>query len=410
VPPPDLATRSPRSLHAVDIEVRVPRPDEAEAAYAVCHEAFTNRPERREVWLATKRMDDFLCAWAGDELVATTETIPAGQYFGGRSVPMGAVASVAVRPDHRGRGLAPRLLSTAIEQMHERELVISTLHPATTRFYRGLGWEIAGQFGVRSVPASALAALPPGEPECMRPSAYDDRELVRECYARAAPAIEGSVDRSESFWAAWERELDVPHRYLYVYDAGGRIDGYVTYDQIETRRQWGFALTVHELVAVDAEAMLTLWRHVGSHATMVDEVTVLAAPLDALALLLPEQVVRLVDANHWMTRVIDAPGAIAARGFPSGIRATVELELIDRSAPWNDHRFVLDVSDGRGTLQRGGSGEVRVTVNGLASLYTGWASATTLAAAGLVDRAGNTALRTLDAMFAGPPPCLFDDF
>ncbi len=390
--------------------MRVPRPEEAEAAYAICHEAFTNRPERREAWLATKRMDDFLCAWAGDELVATTETIPAGQHFGGRSVPMGAVASVAVRPDHRGRGLAPRLLGTAIEHMYERGLVLSTLHPATTRFYRSFGWEIGGQFGVRRVPASALAALPRGEPECLRPAADGDRELVRECYARAAPAIEGSIDRSEAFWAAWERDLDPPHRYLYVYDAGGRVDGYVTYEQLETGRQWGFALTVHELVAVDAEAMLTLWRHVGSHATMVDDVTVLAAPLDALALLLPEQVVQLVDANHWLTRVVDAQGAIAARGFPSAARGRVELELVDRLAPWNEHRFVLDVADGRGVLQRGGFGDVRLTINGFASLYTGWASAGTLRAAGLLAGADDDTRRALDTMFAGSPPHLFDDF
>ena len=290
----------------MNVEIRPPRPDEADAAYAICSEAFANSQGRREDWLATKRMEDFLCAWVGDELVATTEAVPVGQHFGGRSVPMGAVASVAVRPDQRGRGVAPRLLTTAVERMHERGLVISTLHPATTRFYRALGWEVAGEFAARGVPSSALVALPHGEPECMRPATVDDRGPVRECYLRVAPGIDGSVDRNETFWAAWELELEQAHRYLYVYDGGDGIDGYVKYRQVNTPDLWGFSLIVQELVAATPEAGLTLWRHIGSHAAQVEEIVVYGSPLDDLTLLLPEQKGRkLLGVNRWMTRLVD---------------------------------------------------------------------------------------------------------
>ena len=71
----------------MNIEIRSPRPDEADAAYAICSEAFANGQGRRDDWLATKRMEDFLCAWVGDQLVATTEAVPVGQHFGGRSMP-----------------------------------------------------------------------------------------------------------------------------------------------------------------------------------------------------------------------------------------------------------------------------------------------------------------------------------
>jgi predicted acetyltransferase len=394
----------------MDIEIRAPRPDEADEVFAICDEAFTSPPERREVWLATKRMEDFLGAWAGDLLVATTEVMPVGQFFGGRSVPMGAVAGVAVRPDQRGRGIAPRLLVRCVERMHERGLVISTLHPATTRFYRGLGWEIGGEFGVRRVPCASLAGLPPGEPECMRPGRADDRDGVRECYGRVAARIAGAVDRSDARWHELESQLDHPHRYRYVYDVAGRIDGYVVYDQRQTSGQWGFGITVHELVSADARAEVTLWRHLGSHAAQVDALTVLAAPLDELALLLPEQVVELVGVNRWMTRIVDAAGAIAARGYPAGVRAEVHLQLADRLAPWNDGRFVLRVDGGEGKLSPGGTGDVHLSVNALASLYTGWASARVLAAAGLVHHAGERDLAALDAVFTGPRPYLFDNF
>jgi predicted acetyltransferase len=394
----------------VETEVRTPRRDEADVVFAVCSEAFTSPPEREEPWRESKRMEDFLCAWSGEELVGTTEVMPWGQYFGGRSVPMGAVASVAVRPDQRGRGIAPRLLARSVERMHEQGLVISTLHPATTRFYRGLGWEIGGEFGVRRIPTASLAALPTGEPECVRPPQAGDFDNLRECYGRVAPTINGAVDRSDARWHAIEKTLELPHRYLYVYDGDGQIDGYVVYDQRSTGRQWGFGITVHELVAADARAAVTLWRHLGSHAAQVDTVTVLAMPLDALTLLLPEQVVELVGANHWMTRIIDAAGAVAARGYPPGVRGEVHIQLADRLAPWNDGRFVLRIEGGEGKLSPGGTGDVHLSVNALASLYTGWASARDLAAAGLVHHAGDRELGMLDAAFAGPRPYLFDNY
>jgi predicted acetyltransferase len=393
----------------VDIEIRAPRPDEVDDVFAICSEAFTSPPERRDSWFETKRMEDFLGAWTGEDLVATTEVMPMGQFFGRRSVSMGAVASVAVRPDQRGRGIAPRLLTRAVERMHEQGLAVSTLHPATTRFYRDLGWEIGGEFGIRRVPAASLAALPPGEPECLRPGRAADLDAVRECYDRVAPGINGAIDRTDARWRD-QLALERPHRYVYVYDGDGQVDGYVVYEQQQGGRQWGFRITVHELVAADARAAVTLWRHVGSHVAQVDAATVLAMPLDALTLVLPEQVVELAGANHWMTRIVDAAGAIAARGYPPGVRAEVHVQLVDRVASWNDGRFVLRIDDGEGKLSPGGTGDVHLSVNALASLYTGWASGSALAAAGLVHHAGESELGMLDAAFAGPRPYLFDSY
>src|SRR2546430_8758854 len=108
----------------MDIEIRAPRDEEADAVFALCSEAFTSPPEQEEPWRESKCMEDFLCAWSGEELVGTTEVMPSGQYFGGRSVPMGGVASVAVRPDQRGRGVAPRLLAPSRALMPDPGLVI----------------------------------------------------------------------------------------------------------------------------------------------------------------------------------------------------------------------------------------------------------------------------------------------
>jgi predicted acetyltransferase len=49
-------------------------------------------------------------------------------------------------------------------------------------------------------------------------------------------------------------------------------------------------------------------------------------------------------------------------------------------------------------------------VNGLASLYTGWATAPVLEGVGIVHHATDRDLASLDAAFAGPRPYLFDNY
>ncbi|HMF04481.1 MAG TPA: sterol carrier protein domain-containing protein, partial [Acidimicrobiia bacterium] len=103
-------------------------------------------------------------------------------------------------------------------------------------------------------------------------------------------------------------------------------------------------------------------------------------------------------------------GAVAARGYPPGLRAEVHLQLADRVAPWNDGRFVLRVDGGEGKLSPGGTGDVHLSINALASLYTGWATASVLEAAGVMHHAGRRELADLEAVFAGPRPYLFDNY
>jgi hypothetical protein len=52
----------------------------------------------------------------------------------------------------------------------------------------------------------------------------------------------------------------------------------------------------------------------------------------------------------WMLRVIDAEAAIAARGFPPGVSASVPLEIQDQARPANSGHWRLTVANGTGML------------------------------------------------------------
>jgi hypothetical protein len=117
-----------------------------------------------------------------------------------------------------------------------------------------------------------------------------------------------------------------------------------------------------------------------------------------------------------MLRVVDAPAAIAARGFPAATSLTVPLRIADETRPANSGRWRLTVAGGAGTLDplgpdapAGAAGPaspavpaVTLGARGLAALYAGTPLATLRQAA---LAAGGTAAgdAALDAAFAATP-------
>ncbi len=108
-----------------------------------------------------------------------------------------------------------------------------------------------------------------------------------------------------------------------------------------------------------------------------------------------------------MLRVVDAPAAIAVRGFPVATTLSVPLRIADDARPANSGRWQLSVAGGAGTLDPLGPGDpagtadsaVTLGARGLAALYAGTPLGT-LRQAGLA--AGGTAGddAALDAAFA----------
>lgn len=337
---------------------------------------------------------------------------PMGQFFGGRSVPMGGVAGVAVAVEHRGTGVASTLLAAAIVRMHADGQVVSSLHPATTGFYRRAGWELGGAFPVRTVATRALTTLGRGDSARLRTATSADYPALADCYRRAARSRTGWIDRPDWFWPdEYARgEPGTSGEHIVVVDgAEGGADGFARYRHHGSGSNFGFTIEVSELVAADAEAEVTLWSAMGSFAMQAETIAIIGASADRLALLLGEQDLKERESNDWMSRVIDAPGAIAARGYPDAVSAAVHLEVSDPLAPGNAGRWILEVSAGQGALTRGGTGAVRLGVHALSGLFTGYLSAHDLAGIGALAGSGAD-FDTLDAIFAGPRPAMVDYF
>ena len=74
---------------------------------------------------------------------------------------------------------------------------------------------------------------------------------------------------------------------------------------------------------------------------------------------------------RWMLRIIDAQGAVAARGYPPSLEIEVPLTVEDAILTDNAGAWTLRVAEGRGSLEPGGEGGPRLGIGALSSLYTG---------------------------------------
>jgi predicted N-acetyltransferase YhbS len=362
-------------------------------------------------WIAEARA----AAGDGRYFAAFDEPQPAGvamfhnmrQWWHGRAVPMAGVGGVKVAPEQRGRGTGRALMTELLRVIAERGYPLSVLYPATAPLYRSLGWELAGGLYRTVINARSLASLLP--PDGPAPSPQHPPRL-----RRAGPedadeviAVLGAVHESArhcgpaTYDAATVRRwwLSDENRFCYL-----AADGFLAYGWNDGHRE----ISVRVAAAGSPETTRALWSIVGSHAPMTKLVRAVVSPDDPVAWLTREPDAGLESCWQWMLRVVDAPAAVAGRGFPGAATVTVGLQIDDAQLPANTGHWTLEVSGGKGALTRSrppvsGTGPVppvRLGARGFAALYGGVAMAT-LRGAGLAAGGDPGADEALDAAFAG---------
>lgn len=382
--------------------------------WEVFRTAFDAPEERRGEWLAG--LDPARCLVVDGlrgEVAAASHIRPFTQWFGGRPVPMGGFSPVAVLPEFRGRGLGRAVTAGQYADLRERGEVISALFPAALSLYRAVGFEVAGSYVHRRFPAVQLSTIRPGRSVDVRRGQVADLDAVHRCHAAAAPGRNGAVSRDRAWWKGRLPE-DLAQTMLYVVDdpaSPGDVAGYAIYRHGPTRAPYDYSVVVGEVLADDPDVVKALWRVVASSGSQAPDVDVIGPAEDDLFLLADHaSAVAVRSEIRWMLRLIDAPGAVAARGWPALVSGAVHLEVADDHAPWNAGRWVLEVDGGAATLTPGGQGTVQASIGGLSAWWAGYAPATRLARTGHLHCSDRAAVELLDQLLPASPPVLPDFF
>ena len=404
-----------------DVAIRPITPDDDfDAQLDLGQRAFGVYPaEHRASWLYAARLRAgqglFLGAFTGSTPVGAAMLHDMRQYWAGQAVGCAGVAAVKVAPEYRGRGIGRRLMTELLDLIAARGYPLSVLYPATMPIYRSLGWELAGAKHRFTVPARSLLAL--REPdEAARGGGADHRDVpIRRAALADAATIVGIIgenhraarDCGPVTWDEGPAAEWLGRANLYTYLAGEAADdGFAAY-------QWdGGDLWVERVHARSPQALRALWSVIASHSSTADNVTGLTAPADPFWWLTRERDATITRRSMWMLRVVDLPAAVAARGFPAAVRASVPLEIRDQARPGNTGSWQLTVTNGIGTLIPNGSvsppDPLIMGPRGVAALYAGTPLAT-LRLAGLASGGTQEADAALNAAFAATPYML-DEF
>lgn len=336
--------------------------------------------------------DGMLAAWRID------------QWWGGRPVPAAAIAFVGVDPPARGRGVASRLLATTLGRLRAEGAALALLYPATLPLYEKQGFARAGVSRRLSAPPASFGRPRPDLPPMVPLKALDADLLA--ALRRQAPH-DGMLERDEALWTLalhpdGESDVDV-----YLALGAGGPEGYLA---LTPPRAGRLRVADHRLLTAEAAAAAA--GLLASYRGRVERVTWSAGEDDPLLLGMVETGVAIDEWEEWMLRILDAPAALSARGYPGGVGAELLLKIDDLVMQQNDGYWKLTVEDGKGfvtSVTDACAANIRLSSNTLSALFSGYINP----ALGRRMRriaADERQVATMSSIFSGGYPYFADRF
>ncbi|MFI6417930.1 GNAT family N-acetyltransferase [Streptomyces sp. NPDC050842] len=397
-------------------ELRVLTPTEWDRWYEVLELAFggvAEAPEERALWRDLTEFDRFLGVWDGDLCVGTAGafsfrlTVP-----GGASVPVGGVTMVSVAGTHRRRGILTSMMRRQLDDLRAAGESVAVLTASEPEIYGRFGYGVAAYTARATIDTTRVRLSVPEGTDGVTLRRADLTESSAACeavYAKLVPGRPGMLARLPQ----WERLplIDPPAdregsspRQCVLAERAGEVVGFAHY---AIKPEWSFsgadgAVTVHQLMGLDAVAEAALWRFLCS-VDLTREVRILSRPVDDGWQHLVSDIRRcapkLRDALH--VRLVEVGAALEERTYQTPVDVVFEVE--DAFCPWNEGRWRL-TGDTKGAtcVRTSDPADLELSVRELGTAYLGGPSLMSLAAAGRVRELREGALVEASVAFGSP--------
>lgn len=395
-------------------EIRTVVEDEFEAWQTTNSIAFFNHIEADTGSRWKLQYVDLDRCWAaidGGRPVATLRTF--GNELtvpGGALVPADAVTNVTVLPTHRRQGSLNGMMSASLAQAAARGDAVSILIAARWRIYGRYGFGPATEGAAYTVDAPTFALRPdvsdPGSLESVSKAAL--RSEVDAIFERFRLGQVGAIKRQPEIV---DRTFGInvgppgyepPKGYCVLHrDRGGNPDGYLFYDVDDTwsGMQPDCTLTIHDLIAVNADAYAGLWRFCAEMDNVVRVKAIDRSADEPLRWLLQDgrAITKTNQDDMIWLRVLDVPQALSARHYR--VEGRLVLEVTDPHGHAAG-RFVLEGGPQGATCTRTEvAPDLALPVYVLSAAYLGGTRLHNLALDGSVIEHSDGALALADLMF-----------
>lgn len=349
--------------------------------------------------------ENFRIIRQGGKVAGGLAILSIGQWYNSGLVPTAAIASVGIAPEYRGSGTAAALLSNTLKELYANAVPLSILYAATQRLYRKVGYEQGGSFCRWEIAANNIQIIDRTLP--IQPINPANHEVLQKLYQQNAQVSNGHLERNQCFWQLLLEPPKEQETYAYLIGSEVQPEGYVVFFQHHESN--AFKIVIRDWVVLTEAAGRRLWTFLADHRSQIEKIQWRSSIVDTLSLLLPEQTAEISVSERWMLRVVDVVKALEKRGYPTQVEAILNLEVRDDLIAENNGQFVLTVSQGRGEVTKGGTGDLQCDIRGLAPLYTGLFTARQLQQIGQI-KATHEALAIATQLFSGSQPWMSDKF
>jgi predicted acetyltransferase len=397
----------------MDVTIRPIHQDEFPAYVRANEASFSSVPseEDYERERSLNEPERSFAAFDGDEMIGTAGVFTMPMTIPGAELAVGYVTAVGVKPTHRRRGVATRLMRHQLDEAHERGELVDVLYASEGGIYGRFGYGLASfalafdmessrsGFVVTYEPSGAVRLVELGD-------ALEDVLAVQTEVRVTRPGMVG-LDRTRLDYALHEHgpARDLP-RLAVLHEGDAGVDGYAIY---RVRHDWPGGiphseLEVRDLQATTAGANADLWRFLFD-VDLTERVRSWIRPVDEPLVHLvaePRRLRATLRDNLWL-RLVDVGSALASRRYAAAGR--VVLEVRDPFGPWNDGRYALEAGQDGGSAAGRTTEEpdLACTASDMGAVYLGGTSWRQLHRAGRVTERTPGALDRADAMFAWDP-------
>ena len=360
----------------------------------------------------------------GDRLVGACQLLPLQQWVGGVAVPVMGLGTVTVAPTHRRRGLAARLIRSAMHEARGRGHLASALYPFRVSFYERLGYGRAGEAHQYRVPPEVI----PDAPERTGVKLLEDEEdaaAVRAIYERWVRSQSGQLERSDE---AWSRILDPDDRAAVLYrNEAGEAEGYAIVRYRSDLPVNDRFLDVQERAWLTSRARRGLYAWLGSLGDQWRLLVYRAHVNERFGDRIEEPRIPPGSEPGWnlwfpsavllrgpMFRLLDLPGAFRSRPNFGRQSMTIGLEVEDEQIPENAGHWCLTLDEGSPTIERGEvtgvDATMKVSSEILSRIFIGALTPSEAVNQSAIWIEGLDMLPALNAAFSLPRPWTFDGF
>jgi predicted acetyltransferase len=400
------------------VEVRPLEPTELETWVDVMHLAFHSNQSatkaadwRREVGVDYQRT---LAAVEAGQIVGTYESFPAELTLPGNTcVQTNAISSVTVLPTHHRRGVLTQMITRDLQAARHRGDAAAILLASEYPIY--------GRFGFGPATQRAEYSIDPSLARFTQPATRRIELVPQERMRATAPGLfdkfrkitPGQIDRHPDIqWDARVGLRQSPYgpqdrivRCALSIDSDGAPDGYLLLGMEDFRQPYrpSGVVQLAELIALSAEAYLSLWRFV-CEMDLIGEIRAGQRRVkEPLAWLLdnPRAALQLARMTDYLwVRPLDVPKLLGSRQYAT--RGSLVLQ-IDDPLGLTGGTFRLEAEDESATCQpSSASPDLRMGVHTLGALSLGGVSVRVLHEAGLIEEQRPRALSQAEHMFESP--------